>query len=71
MCDHGATVFLTIHILGIAERMCDRIAIINDGSVIALRTMEELRGQKGAQTTREAIFTYSSKKRFGSSLLRR
>lgn len=51
VCDQGATVFLTTHILEIAQQMCDRIAIIQEGKLIALGTIEELRahgGQMGA-----------------------
>jgi ABC-2 type transport system ATP-binding protein len=43
MAERGATVFLSTHILEIAERMCDRIGIINKGELIAVGTMEELR----------------------------
>jgi ABC-2 type transport system ATP-binding protein len=39
----GSTVFLTTHILEIAEQLCDRVGIIRDGRVIALGTMTELR----------------------------
>lgn len=39
----GATVFITTHILEIAEKMCDRIGIINKGRLIAEGTLEELR----------------------------
>lgn len=46
ICDRGTTVFLSTHILEIAERMCDRVGIINDGKLIALGTMNELRGKK-------------------------
>jgi ABC-2 type transport system ATP-binding protein len=45
--ERGTSVFLTTHILEIAERMCDRVAIINGGRVIATGTMEELRGSGG------------------------
>ncbi len=41
----GGTVFMSSHTLEIAEAMCDRIAILSDGHVIALGTMEELRAQ--------------------------
>jgi ABC-2 type transport system ATP-binding protein len=41
--DRGAAVFLSTHILEIAERMCDRIGIINRGRLIAVGTMDELR----------------------------
>jgi ABC-2 type transport system ATP-binding protein len=34
---------MTTHILEIAERVCDRIGIINEGKLVAVGTMEELR----------------------------
>jgi len=43
LCERGCTVFMTTHILEIAERMCDRIGIINKGKLIAVGTIEELR----------------------------
>lgn len=43
LCEKGMTVFMTTHILEIAEQMCDRIGIISNGNMIALGTMEELR----------------------------
>ncbi len=46
--DRGGTVFLTTHTLEVAEAVCDRIAIISEGEIIALGTMEELRTQAGA-----------------------
>lgn len=39
----GTTVFVSTHILGIAERVCDRVAIVNRGSLIALGTIDEIR----------------------------
>ena len=44
----GGTVFLSTHTLEVAEALCDRIAIISDGKIIALGTMEELRAQAHA-----------------------
>ncbi|MBS4062581.1 MAG: ABC transporter ATP-binding protein [Bacteroidetes bacterium] len=41
--DRGAAIMLSTHILEIAERMCDRIGIINKGQLVAVGTMEELR----------------------------
>lgn len=57
LADRGAAVFLSTHILEIAERMCDRIGIINKGELIAIGTMEELRamGTRG-ETSLEDIF---------------
>ena len=52
----GATVFLSTHILEIAERMCDRIAIIDGGRIIALGTVEELHAQAEGSDTLEDVF---------------
>jgi len=53
LADRGATVFLSTHILEIAENMCDRIGIIHQGRLIAVGSMAELRalpkeGREGA-----------------------
>ncbi|HBX70420.1 MAG TPA: ABC transporter [Chloroflexi bacterium] len=48
MAERGAAVFLSTHILEIAERMCDRIGIINKGELIAIGSMEELRNMSQA-----------------------
>ncbi len=50
----GTAVFLTTHILEIAERLCDRVAIIRGGQIIATGTLDELRG--GGSQTLEDIF---------------
>lgn len=48
-CDKGNTVFFSTHVLEVAERLCDRIGIINGGRLIAEGTLDELRsGEKGA-----------------------
>jgi len=41
----GMTVFLSTHILAIAEEVCERIGIIHEGQMISLGTMEDLREQ--------------------------
>ncbi len=57
MAERGAAVFLSTHILEIAERMCDRIGIINQGELIASGTMQELRAlDKSGQASLEDIF---------------
>jgi ABC-2 type transport system ATP-binding protein len=56
MANRGAAVFLSTHILEIAERMCDRIGIINKGELIAIGTMEELRSLGKGETSLEDIF---------------
>jgi ABC-2 type transport system ATP-binding protein len=44
----GGTVFLSTHTLEVAEALCDRIAIIHEGEIIALGTLDELRSQSQA-----------------------
>jgi ABC-2 type transport system ATP-binding protein len=56
MSRRGATVFLSTHILEIAERMCDRIAIIDQGRIIAQGTVEELHHGADVSDTLEDIF---------------
>jgi ABC-2 type transport system ATP-binding protein len=50
---HGATVFLTSHVLEVVERLCDRVSIIHDGKLVLSGTMAELR--TGSETL-EDIF---------------
>ncbi len=52
----GCTIVLTTHILEIAERLAERISIIDRGRIVAQGTMEELRGGSGRQGTLEDIF---------------
>src|SRR3989304_5944688 len=52
----GPAVFLSTHILEIAERMCDRIGIINRGRLIAAGTMDELRRMGKGEGRLEDIF---------------
>jgi ABC-2 type transport system ATP-binding protein len=41
----GTTVFLNSHLLSEVEQVCDRVAVVDRGRVIAMGTMDELRGQ--------------------------
>jgi len=56
MADRGAAVFLSTHILEIAERMCDRIGIIHQARLIAVGTMSELRAGGPGESRLEDIF---------------
>lgn len=55
-CDQGNTVFFSTHILEVAERLCDRIGIIQHGKLIAVGTMEELRAAGRKDDSLENIF---------------
>lgn len=44
LCDRGSAVFFSTHVLDVAEKLCNRIAIIKGGKIIANGTMEELVG---------------------------
>ena len=52
----GVTVIMTTHILEVAERMAERIGVINHGRLVAEGTLEELRARIGRETTLEEIF---------------
>jgi ABC-2 type transport system ATP-binding protein len=56
LAERGAAIFLSTHILEIAERMCDRIGIIDEGKLIAVGTMQELRASGKGETSLEDIF---------------
>ncbi|MBP3280154.1 MAG: ABC transporter ATP-binding protein [Butyrivibrio sp.] len=42
MCDHGTAIFFSTHVLDVAEKLCNKVAIIKKGKIIASGTMEEL-----------------------------
>ncbi len=43
-CDAGNAIFFSTHVLEVAEKLCDKIAIIKNGKLIRSGTMEEVRG---------------------------
>lgn len=47
-CERGNTVFFSTHVLEVAEKLCDRIAIINKGQLIAQGSLDELRAGENA-----------------------
>ncbi len=55
-CDRGKTVFFSTHVMEVAEKLCDRLAIIHHGRIIAVGTMEDLRRQMGEDGTLEELF---------------
>jgi ABC-2 type transport system ATP-binding protein len=49
MCTAGSAVFFSTHVLDVAEKLCNKIAIIKKGRIIANGTMEELIGDKSLE----------------------
>jgi len=54
--DRGGTILMSTHTLEVAEAMCDRIAIIQGGSIVASGTMDELRQQTQEGLSLEDLF---------------
>ena len=43
-CDNGGAIFFSTHVLEVAEKLCDKVAIINHGKLIKVGTMDEVKG---------------------------
>ena len=52
MCERGSAIFFSTHVLEVAERLCDKVAIIKGGKLIRSGTMEQVKGD----TTLENVF---------------
>lgn len=52
ICDNGGAIFFSTHVLEVAEKLCDKIAIIKDGKLIKAGKMDEIKGD----TSLEAVF---------------
>ena len=44
LCDQGGAIFFSTHVLEVAEKLCDKVAIIKQGKLIRSGTMEEVKG---------------------------
>ncbi len=55
-CDQGKTVFFSTHVLDVAERICDEIAIIKKGELLATGSLAELRHLSGEDGSLESLF---------------
>src|SRR3954454_9652138 len=49
----GATIFLSTHVLEVVERLCDRVAIINEGRIVISAELSELRS--GGESLEDAF----------------
>ena len=50
LCNQGSAIFFSTHVLEVAEKLCDKVAIIKDGKLIASGTMDEVTGDKSLES---------------------
>ena len=55
--DDGKTVFFSTHVLDVAEKICDRIAIIRKGKLILCGNMDEIKEAKGDESLEEIFMS--------------
>ena len=48
-CDGGGAIFFSTHVLEVAEKLCDKVAIIRQGKLIRSGTMEEVKGDESLE----------------------
>ena len=48
-CDAGGAIFFSTHVLEVAEKLCDKVAIIKEGRLIKAGTMEEVKGDESLE----------------------
>ena len=48
-CDRGGAIFFSTHVLEVAEKLCDKVAIIKQGRLIASGTMDEVKGDQSLE----------------------
>ena len=49
LCDRGGAIFFSTHVLEVAEKLCDKVAIIKQGRLIRSGTMDEVRGDESLE----------------------
>ena len=49
MCQEGSSVFFSTHVLEVAEKLCDRVAIIKNGKIVAYGRMEDVKGDQSLE----------------------
>ena len=50
ICDKGGAIFFSTHVLDVAEKLCDKVAIIKKGKLIMSGTMDEVRGSESLES---------------------
>ncbi len=49
MAKDGKTIFFSTHILDVAEKLCDRVAIIKDGTIVKVGKMKDIKGDESLE----------------------
>ena len=49
VCNNGGAIFFSTHVLEVAEKLCDKVAIIKNGSLIKTGTMDEVKGDESLE----------------------
>ena len=49
MAKDGKTVFFSTHILDVAEKLCDRVAIIKNGNIVKIGKMKDIKGDESLE----------------------
>ena len=49
ICDNGGAIFFSTHVLEVAEKLCDKVAIIKNGRLIKSGTMDEVKGDESLE----------------------
>jgi ABC-2 type transport system ATP-binding protein len=57
----GNTVFFSSHIIDVVEKICDRVGIINNGALVTVGTIEELKAKNGGKSLEEIFLSITSK----------
>ncbi|MBN2873919.1 MAG: ABC transporter ATP-binding protein [Spirochaetales bacterium] len=52
----GKTVFFSTHVMEVAEKLCDRLAIINKGRIVFIGSLTELKALQGSDNSLESLF---------------
>lgn len=61
-CENGNSVFFSTHILDVAQRICDRVAIIDKGSLVTQGTIAQLQEKMGEDDSLEEMFLEITKR---------
>lgn len=48
-CAHGGSIFFSTHVLDVAEKLCDKVAIIKNGKLVITGSMDEVRGNESLE----------------------